>query len=284
MRALVSLHNSVFGALEAAAPWLIPTLARLVFAGTLLIYFWNSGLTKWGAGPFSPDLGAYIQILPRAFDAVGYDPSALGPLATATVLFGTWAEFILPALVVLGLFTRIAALGMIGFVIVLTWVDIMGHGAGPETIGAWFNNTSGDAILDQRAFWIFLLIVLVLRGGGPAVARRAPLAALQQRRLHRRVPAEVKPPSPVSITGRFISAGCAARRSRGGCARRLRQPAPGRGPRVHHPVPEGPEEPRPRGVVQRRSRGHPRAPGYAPRRPGSESPSGRYRSCATRRP
>jgi putative oxidoreductase len=107
---------------------------------------------------------------------VGYDPSALGPLAKATVLFGTWAEFILPALVVLGLFTRIAALGMIGFVIVLTWVDIMGHGAGPETIGAWFNNTSGDAILDQRAFWIFLLIVLVLRGAGPAVARRADLA------------------------------------------------------------------------------------------------------------
>jgi putative oxidoreductase len=184
----------VFGALETAAPWLIPTLARLVFAGTLLIYFWNSALTKWGAGPFSPDLGAYIQILPRAFDAVGYDPSALGPLAKATVLFGTWAEFILPALVVLGLFTRIAALGMIGFVIVLTWVDIMGHGAGPETIGAWFNNTSGDAILDQRAFWLFLLIVLVLRGAGPAVARRADLAALQKRRPSPSRPSRGKAP------------------------------------------------------------------------------------------
>lgn len=167
MRALVSLHDRVFGALEATAPWLIPTLARLVFAATLLVYFWNSALTKWGTGPFSPDLGAYIQILPRIFDATGYDPSALGPLAKATVLLGTWAEFILPALILVGLFTRIAALGMIGFVLVLTWVDIMGHGAGPETIGAWFNNTSGDVILDQRAFWLFLLIVLVLRGGGP---------------------------------------------------------------------------------------------------------------------
>lgn len=167
MRALVSLHDRVFGALEATAPVVIPTLARLVFAATLLVYFWNSALTKWGTGPFSPDLGAYIQILPRVFDAAGYDPSALGLLAKATVIFGTWAEFILPALVVLGLFTRIAALGMIGFVVVLTWVDIMGHGAGPETIGAWFDNTSGDAILDQRAFWLFLLIVLVLRGGGP---------------------------------------------------------------------------------------------------------------------
>jgi putative oxidoreductase len=195
MRALISSTPACSARSKPPRPWLIPTLARLVFAGTLLIYFWNSGLTKWGAGPFSPDLGAYIQILPRVFDAVGYDPSALGPLARATVLFGTWAEFILPALVVLGLFTRIAALGMIGFVLVLTWVDIMGHGAGPETIGAWFNNTSGDAILDQRAFWIFLLIVLVLRGAGP-VSLDALLARYRKRRLHRRVPAEVKRPAP----------------------------------------------------------------------------------------
>jgi putative oxidoreductase len=100
-------------------------------------------------------------------------------------------------LVVLGLFTRIAALGMIGFVLVLTWVDIMGHGAGPETIGAWFNNTSGDVILDQRAFWIFLLIVLVLRGAGP-LSLDALLGRTEKRRLHRRVPAEVKLPRPPS--------------------------------------------------------------------------------------
>ena len=167
MRALISLHDRVFGALESAAPMLIPTLARVVFAGTLLVYYWNSGLTKWGAGPFSPDLGAYIQILPRQFEAAGFDPSGLGPLATPIVLLGTWAEFILPVLVVLGLFTRIAALGMIGFVIVQTWVDIVGHGVAGETIGAWFDNSPSADIVDQRAFWLFLLIVLVLRGAGP---------------------------------------------------------------------------------------------------------------------
>jgi hypothetical protein len=169
------------------------------------------------------------------------------------VLFGTWAEFILPALVVLGLFTRIAALGMIGFVIVLTWVDIMGHGAGPETIGAWFNNTSGDAILDQRAFWLFLLIVLVLRGGGPL-----SLDALVSRRyssddLHRRVPAEVKHPVARLDHRTFHQRGVRGEEIEGRlrplC---LRQTPPGRGPRVQHPVPEGPEEPRPRRVVQRR--------------------------------
>jgi putative oxidoreductase len=83
------------------------------------------------------------------------------------VLFGTWAEFILPALVVLGLFTRIAALGMIGFVIVQTWVDIMGHGVGSRDHRRMVQQHPGDAIVDQRAFWIFLLLVLVLRGAGP---------------------------------------------------------------------------------------------------------------------
>jgi putative oxidoreductase len=39
----------------------------------------------------------------------------------------------------------------------------VGHGV--ET-GGWFDNTAG-AIADQRAFWIFLLLVLVLRGAGP---------------------------------------------------------------------------------------------------------------------
>jgi putative oxidoreductase len=243
----------VFGALETAAPAADPDAGAPRLRRNAPDLLLELGLTKWGAGPFSPDLGAYIQILPRAFDAVGYDPSALGPLAKATVLFGTWAEFILPALVVLGLFTRIAALGMIGFVIVLTWVDIMGHGAGPETIGAWFNNTSGDAILDQRAFWLFLMIVLVLRGAGPAVDRRADLAALQKRRLHRRVPAEVKPPLAFLDHRPFHQRGMGRQEIEGRlCALRLRQAAPGRGPRVHQPVAEGLQEPRPRGVVQRR--------------------------------
>ena len=165
MRALISLHDRIFGALEATAPWVIPTLARIIFAGTLLVYYWNSGLTKWGTGPFTPDLGAYIQILPRAFDAVGYDPSALGPLATPIVILGTWAEFILPALIVIGLFTRIASLGMIGFIIVQTWVDLVGHGV---DFGVWFDNSPSADIADQRAFWIFLLIVLTLKGPGPA--------------------------------------------------------------------------------------------------------------------
>lgn len=151
------------------APLILPLLARLVFAATLVSYFWTSALTKLGegaAGLFQPSFSAYTQILPRVFDAVGYDPSQIGLIGRAVVLGGTWAEFILPALIVIGLATRLAALGMIGFILVQSWVDIMGHGVAGDDIGAWFDKNPASLILDQRAFWIFILLVLVAKGAG----------------------------------------------------------------------------------------------------------------------
>jgi len=168
--ALITLHDRIFAPLERA-DHLVPTLARLVFAGVLLGYFWASGLTKVGAGLlgiFQPSLGAYAQIFPRAVEAAGYDISQLGLWHTLVVLAGTWAEFILPLMIVVGLMTRLAALGMIGFIIVQTLTDLIGHGAlaHPETLGAWFDRASGSLIMDQRALWLLLLVVLVVKGGG----------------------------------------------------------------------------------------------------------------------
>lgn len=144
--------------------WLLPTLARAVFAAVLLGYFWSSGLTKLGEGIFSPSMGAYAQIFPKAMEAAGYDAGQMGLWRTLVVLGGTWAEFLLPALIVAGLFTRLAALGMAGFVVVMTLTDIQGHGAG---FGAWFDRGSDAVIADQRALWMLLLAVLVVKGAGP---------------------------------------------------------------------------------------------------------------------
>jgi putative oxidoreductase len=82
------------------------------------------------------------------------------------VYAGTYAEFVLPALIVLGFLTRIAAAGMIVFVAVQTYVDLNFHGVDAATIGAWFDKEPGSTIADQRAFWVFLLLYLVLRGAG----------------------------------------------------------------------------------------------------------------------
>ena len=57
--------------------WLLPTLARLIFAAVLLGYFWASALTKFD-GPFTPSVGAFAQIYPRAFEAAGYDAGQMG--------------------------------------------------------------------------------------------------------------------------------------------------------------------------------------------------------------
>ncbi|MDO6591670.1 hypothetical protein DS901_13065 [Loktanella sp. D2R18] len=150
---------------------LLPFLARLVFAGVLLGYFWKSGTTKLGDGIFgifSPSSGGYVQIFPRAMEAAGYDTSQLSFFHWAVVFGGTVAEFILPMLIVIGLLTRLAAFGMIGFVIVQSLTDLYGHGgiAHEGTLGAWFDRVPDALILDQRAFWVLCLTILVVKGAG----------------------------------------------------------------------------------------------------------------------
>ncbi|HKL68604.1 DoxX family membrane protein [Salibaculum sp.] len=185
MTALLSAYDRLVAGLERIAPLLLPSLARLVFAATLLVYFWNSALTKVGdglLGIFQPSLGAYAQIFPRAMEAAGFDPGQLGLFHWAVVVAGTLAEILLPLLIVLGLFTRLAALGMIGFITVQSLTDLYGHGGiGHDgTLGAWFDGVPDALILDQRAFWVFVLVCLVLRGAGPlsldTMLRNAPWA------------------------------------------------------------------------------------------------------------
>lgn len=168
---MLTLYNAAVERL-ARADWLLSTSARFIFAATLLFYFWASGLTKLGDGVlgiFQPSVGAYAQIFPKAMEAVSYDTTQLGIFHWAVALAGTWAEFILPALIVIGLFTRLSALGMIGFVVVQSLTDLYGHGGieHAETLGAWFDRLPDSVILDQRAFWVFLLLVLVVKGAGP---------------------------------------------------------------------------------------------------------------------
>ena len=168
---LMTMYNAAIDRLSRA-DWLLTTTARFIFAATLLFYFWVSGLTKLGdgfLGLFQPSVGAYAQIFPKAMEAVSYDTSQLSIFHWAVALAGTWAEFILPALIVIGLFTRLSALGMIGFIIVQSLTDLYGHGGieHTETLGGWFDRFPDSVILDQRAFWVFLLLVLVIKGAGP---------------------------------------------------------------------------------------------------------------------
>jgi putative oxidoreductase len=166
MTAITDAYNRIAALLDRLGPLLLPLLARLVFAGVLLAYFWASGLTKLGPDVLTPSDGAYAQIFPRVFEATGYDVAQLGLWHRLVVLAGTAAEFLLPLMIVLGVLTRLAALGMIGFVAVQSLTDIIGHKAGPGTVGAWFDAASDAVIFDQRALWLVLLAVLLMKGAG----------------------------------------------------------------------------------------------------------------------
>ncbi|MGB8622635.1 MAG: DoxX family protein [Paracoccaceae bacterium] len=143
---------------------LVAFLARAVFASVLLRFFLNSFLTKIDG--FGLSAGAYIQILPRQMEAAGYDPSQIAFPLQLVVLAGTLAELVLPALVVLGVATRPAALAMMGFVVMMSFTDIFGHGVETQTIGALFDGDPFGTILDQRLMWLFLLSIPAWLGGG----------------------------------------------------------------------------------------------------------------------
>lgn len=170
MSALLRPYNRMADALDRAAPQILPLAARFVFAAVLLVYFWNSAATKLGPGPFGflmPSDGAYYQIFPRAIEAAGYDFSQLGLFHWAVATAGLWAEFLLPLLIVIGLFTRLAALGMVGFILVQSATDVLGHGVAGDDLGRWFDAASSSLIVDQRSLWVLLLGVLLTLGAGP---------------------------------------------------------------------------------------------------------------------
>ncbi len=163
---LLKTADQTAGLLNRAAPVVVPSLARFAFAAVLTGYFWSSASTKFD-GLFTPSVGAYAQIFPKAFEDAGYNTAALGPWHGLVALFGGWSEFLLPLLLLLGLMTRLAAVGMIGFIVVQSLTDILGHGADAATIGMLFDRVPDAAILDTRLLWLVPLIALVFLGAGP---------------------------------------------------------------------------------------------------------------------
>lgn len=182
MHSLIALHDAFFSRLARLfAGWGIGLAARLAFGSVLLVFFLNSAATKVGSGfPgfLVPEIGAYAQMFPPVAEAAGYDIDAIALFPWKLVaLAGTWGEAVLPVLILLGLFTRLASAGMLAFIAVMTFVDIGFHDVDATAIGAPFDRVQDSPIWDQRLLWVFPLFVLMLKGGG-----RLSLDALLARR------------------------------------------------------------------------------------------------------
>lgn len=164
---MIRTLNALIAGLDRAAPPVLASLARFAFAAVLAVYYWASALTKIDG--FSISVNGYAQIFPKAMEAANYNVGEMTVFHTLVVAAGTLAEFILPALLIVGFATRPAALGMISFVVVQTLTDLFGHGAlgQPETLGAWFDRVPDSLIMDHRLLWVTLLMIPLLHGGGP---------------------------------------------------------------------------------------------------------------------
>lgn len=165
---LSNLYQGIFETIQAILEdWFLGLAARLMFSSVLFWYFINSALTKVGSG-FPGSLivegNTYAQMFPKLFESVGYDASKVAFIPYGVIAYaGTYAEFILPVLILVGWFTRAAAAGFIGFIAVMTYTDISGHGA---KVGGFFDRFQDAAIADQRLLWLFPLIYLIVRGPG----------------------------------------------------------------------------------------------------------------------
>jgi putative oxidoreductase len=112
---------------------------RLALAGI----FWLSGRTKVEEGSLlTVSENAIYQFSEEPFSNVPLLPSDIAAYLT------TYAEHILPILLVLGLFTRLSALALMGMTLVIQFFVF------PE---AWWQ---------VHILWVALAMVLIVRGGG----------------------------------------------------------------------------------------------------------------------
>ena len=168
---LMGLYQGFFGLLERITNgWFMGLAARLAFSSVLMIYFLNAAQLKVGSGfpaMFIPKGGAYAQMFPALAKSVRYNVDKIDVFPyQIIVFFGTYMEFILPVLILVGLFTRAASLAFIVFIGVMTYVDITAHKVGAETIGTFFDRVNNSAIADQRLLWLVPLVYLMLKGAG----------------------------------------------------------------------------------------------------------------------
>lgn len=128
-------------------------LGRLLPEGLVLLFvrivaahpFWASGRSKV-EGLFSMR-PAVVDLFRYEYDLPLIPPEIVAPMATV-------AEHALPILLVLGLFTRFAALGLIVMTLVIQFLVY------PD---AWWT---------VHSLWMGLLLILVARGSGPLAIDR----------------------------------------------------------------------------------------------------------------
>ncbi|MCB2014040.1 MAG: DoxX family protein [Sphingobium sp.] len=137
MRAVITLYDKAVALVSGRVPeGLALLLARLALAGV----FWRSGRSKIVEGTWTAISDSTYYLFAEEYSNVPLPSDFAAVMATA-------AEHIFPVLLVLGLFTRGAALGLLGMTMV---IQIFVY---PE---AWW---------PVHSLWAALCLMLIVRGG-----------------------------------------------------------------------------------------------------------------------
>ena len=138
LSASLTRYDAAVTSLSGRVPeGLVLLFVRVVLGGI----FWRSGQTKVADGTWFQVTDTTYALFRTEYGGVPLPPELAAVLANT-------AEHVLPALLLAGLLTRGAALGLLGMTIVIQLFVY------PE---AWW---------PEHSLWIGLALVLILRGGG----------------------------------------------------------------------------------------------------------------------
>ena len=133
---------SRYGAVVRGLSGIVPEGLLLLFVRVVLGgIFWRSGQTKVADGTWFQLTDTTYELFRTEYAAVPLPPEFAAVMANG-------AEHVLPALLLAGLFTRGAALGLLGMTMVIQLF------------------VYPDAWWPEHSLWAALALVLVLRGGG----------------------------------------------------------------------------------------------------------------------
>jgi putative oxidoreductase len=138
MNAITAPYNRFVASLSAT--W-IDAIMLLFVRISLAGIFWRSGRTKVDEGSWLSVSDTAIFLFEEEYKGVPLPPEFAAYMAT-------YAEHLFPVLLVIGLFTRLSALALLGMTMV---IQIFVY---PE---AWWS---------VHMIWVALALVLIVRGGG----------------------------------------------------------------------------------------------------------------------
>lgn len=135
---MLNIYDRLVGRLSGPIPESVLLLfVRVVLAGI----FWRSGQAKIAEGAWFTISDGTWELFRTEYAGVPLPPAIAAPMAAG-------AEHLFPVLLVLGLFTRLSALSLLGMTLV---IQIFVY---PD---AWWT---------EHSLWTALALVLIVRGGG----------------------------------------------------------------------------------------------------------------------